>query len=84
MIIINPTQEPTKIVHIAWFPGNTNDPDNITLCELVQEIYPHPDAPNTAVLTRLDIKNHGTYSRRDIMSAPLILLEAAQNNIQHF
>ena len=65
--------------HIAWF---TEDRGNkIALFEVVERFYPHPEAPENAVLSQFETKFVVEYSRGDFECGSSVLLEAAQSTI---
>lgn len=57
-------------------------PDILTLFEIVERTYPHPDAPEDAWITTTEVKDRGSVKGDDRDAAPLWMLYHAQVNIR--
>jgi hypothetical protein len=79
MIILNVTEQPTKKVHLAYY--TVRDGDQISLKEVYEAYYPHPQAPGAAVVSRIEIRMVKKALCPSTEAAPLVLLENAQFNI---
>lgn len=78
---VNTTQEPKKKKHICYTvskKSSFNEPDQWSLNAIEWWTYPHPDAPEDAVITIIVSVNKGI---RFINDTQCILLDAAQRNI---
>lgn len=76
---INSNINPIKTEHICYY--SKLEDNKITLFEVVKEFYPHPEAPEDMLITKIDthrIRNVLLHTRD---SAALELLLSAQNNI---
>ncbi len=66
--------------HICYFTKRGEK--NILKLMVVEEVYyKHPEAPEIALLPRIETREVGEASRLSQEGAPFVLLEAAQNNI---
>ena len=78
---VNSENPPISIKHIAWMvQEDPLDSDNFLLIEIVQEEYPHPDAPEHA---RIFLRNEHVcklVKKTDRKASSLFLLMAAENN----
>lgn len=77
MIIINIEEKPISVKHICWFTKESTSLE-IVFCEVVEEIYRHPQAPEDATISKI-----ATYVRKEGLRTSLpecVLLEAAQRN----
>lgn len=83
-IIFNVEGVPKKVKPISFFV--TRDGNKYSLYKFVEEYYQHPDVPEEEVgvsVTRYDIRHVCTYYDYDPKCSPLIVLYAAQINIDH-
>ena len=74
--------DPIDERHVAWFTTTSGtNADDILLMEVVECTYWHPQAPLEAKLKVLETRHRGRHSRYFSENAPIILVEAAQNNM---
>jgi hypothetical protein len=79
VMLINVTKEPLKVRHICYFVRpNYFDSRILDLYEVVVRTYPHPEAPEDAVIDMTDIDHLGEYPPSDGLTPNLILLEACE------
>lgn len=71
---------PRKTKHICWTTRDEAD-NEISLIEIIEVSYPHPEAEDFATISVLETVYHGKYKRHEIGASPLILMEAVENNI---
>ena len=71
---------PLKTKHICFY--TTKDHDEITLMEMIEEVYPHPDAPQEAVIQLITYRVICSHTRTTERAANMVLLEAAQKACQ--
>ena len=79
MFILNvdPADELSR-VHISFF--TTAESDKISLWEVEEIFFRHPEARNEALISKIDIRKLKTVSRTSMDAGSIVLLEAAQNN----
>jgi hypothetical protein len=78
---VNTDQIPLSTKHLSFFASK--DADNIHLHEVVEETYPHPEAPECAVIQLITTRFIEQFSRLDKRASAAILLEAAQNQCMY-
>lgn len=78
LLLINKTESPSKTRHICYYVKE--DGNNLILCEIVENWYKHPDAPEDAYVQLLEDIRVKTYKKWDEKAGELMLLLAAQNN----
>lgn len=81
-LVINTDQFPIKTKHVAFYTSVDEARENISLREVLECFYPHPEAPEEVLISRLETKHIISFSLRDERSAALALLDHAQNNIK--
>jgi hypothetical protein len=82
-VFVNTEQKPIKEEVVGYFTTATYQgrKECIRLNVMKKVFYPHPDGPELMVFVyRDDII--GEFARSELEAAPLILLEAAQKNIE--
>lgn len=75
MVMFNITVEPLKIVHLGYI--TTDSGESITLKEVVEVTYPHPDSPDIATVTNIQVRDVTCMDRKSLDSGPAILIEAS-------
>lgn len=79
-VFVNSEDMPIKTEHVCYFTTNEESGD-ISLCEVVYEHYPHPDAPQDAIIKLTTTKHICTHSRTSQRGAQLVLMEASQESM---
>lgn len=79
-VFVNSEDMPIKTEHVCYFTTNAGFGE-ISLYEVVYEHYPHPDAPQDAVIKLTTIKHICTHSRISQRGAQLVLMEASQESM---
>lgn len=82
MIIINIEEESVDSKHIAWFVEREKHDQVISLYEVKEVYYNHPQSNNNATISRLETYCICKHKITEIDAAPLLLLEYATNNIK--
>ena len=77
---VNTEQQPIKTEHICYFTSAffQDGREKIALKAIVKDYYPHPDAPQDAVVSVIREALVSTYLRHEVRAANAVLLEAAQ------
>lgn len=75
---INTEELPLSIRTICYY--TKSNLDTIAVFRVIEETYPHPDAPEDASVTVTKTELVKKYNRYEVHAAYAILLEAAQNN----
>lgn len=54
---VNSEEKPVSVKHICWYATKVQDSDGmfLQLCEVVEETYKHPDAPDDAFVKKIDV-----------------------------
>lgn len=78
-VIINIDKSPVKREHISY--GISCYGPNITLKEIENVFYEHPDSQGMALIQRIEERVICTYNKGQIEAAPLLLLKNALDNI---
>jgi len=73
---VNTNQEPVKTRHVCFY--TIDNGQEISLIEVKEVFFPHPDAPEVAIVSVFQNFHRGSRKRTDFNCAPLIILEAAQ------
>lgn len=73
---INIDQTPISTHHICYF--TKDEGQEISLMQVVEETYPHPDASEHAVLTITRVRTVKTRKRIEFNAAHFLLMEAQQ------
>jgi hypothetical protein len=82
MIILQNDAKPIKTRHIAFFTRDDGYGDNeITLYEVVENTYPHPQAPDLAVLSDIEVNRVKTYHKCSIDAAGPFLVKHADESM---
>ena len=79
---VNTDQIPIKTQHVCFYTRVGSDSNKISLLEVYIETYPHPDAPEDAVVSVTQTRVIKEYNRVDNKAASSVLLEAAQKNCE--
>jgi len=82
MINLSINNDPSNLVrsrHICYFTESKDD--YISLYEVVEEFYKHPEAPTVGLVPVIVTHLIESLQRTGRKAAALVLLEAAQNNI---
>jgi hypothetical protein len=79
---LEPIAEKSK--HLCYIANRfSNDgKEMIRLSEVIDQCYPHPAAPKDAVIFIVETHSLAEFGINDPKAAPLILLEAANNNLK--
>ncbi|MFW6046311.1 MAG: hypothetical protein ACOCP4_00710 [Candidatus Woesearchaeota archaeon] len=77
-IVFNITHELVYQKHISWTVGE--DGDTMILYEIVENYYPHPQAPDDALISKIEFVERKRVSN-EIEKAPLKILKNALDNI---
>ncbi|KKN99065.1 hypothetical protein LCGC14_0143120 [marine sediment metagenome] len=81
MIITVINEKPVSEKHISWFTKPASEGKYITLYEVVEQLYQHPQAPDEAVIPVLTTRQVHSALRSSLEGASLVLFEAAQTVI---
>ena len=79
MIIINVSEEVIKEKHICYFTQIKECEGKIALYEVYEAFYKHPEAPEQALIQRIETRVIAAFNRNSVKASNLILLEAANN-----
>ncbi len=77
---------PKKTKHICFYvqkKQNFGGEDTLQLLEIVEEFYPHPQAPDDALVPLYNIHLVKELRKSDPEAAVLVLLEANEKSIQY-
>lgn len=77
---VNTVDSPFKTRHICYF--TRGDGEKFELCEVVEEYYPHPDAPDDAMVQCLKVYNRDEQKITSIKSGPLVQSWGAENTLR--
>ena len=77
---VNSEEPPLKVKHICYF--TTRDGDGFVLWELVEEYFPHPDAPDEAILPCYNIYSRDKRNLTENACGPLIQSWAMENTLK--
>lgn len=78
---VNTDDMPIEVKHVCFFSKrDKTSHDSISLFEIVDEKYPHPEAPDDAFIWLTTTRCLGSYKINGERAAPLLLLEHAQQN----
>lgn len=75
---VNAEQPPISVRHICYFTSQAFEIDEINLNEVYEATYPHPDAPDTAIVYLTTTRLVKTVKRSDYQGAHILLMEAQQ------
>lgn len=73
---VNTDQRPSSVKHISFYTSGSGD--DICLHEIIEETYPHPDAPDEATVTRTTTRFVESHHKESEKASHIVLLEAAQ------
>ena len=76
---VNTTNPPVKVIHLGWIAKVGLE--EAQLSEIVEEWYPHPDAPDISFIQLVRIHIRETAKRGTGNAAKIELLHHAQTNI---
>jgi hypothetical protein len=79
-IIINIEENIIEKKHISYYVKLDNP--KITLYEVYEAYYIHPDSENQALISRIETEKISSYNVNELKAAPLMLLNYALNNIK--
>ena len=82
ILVLNPTEEPLEKKHIAYY-WSANWPF-VTLHEVVEAKYKHPQAPEDMWITKLETRTLKTYHSESSEAAPINLLKFASQNLENY
>ena len=74
---VNSEQPPIKTRHICYYATDAGNGE-INLCEVFEATYPHPEAPQDAVIPVIDYRVVKTVRRQQYQAAHIVLMEAQQ------
>lgn len=77
---VNTSDPPLYTKHICYF--TRGDGTEFELCEVVEEYFPHPDAPDDATIQCLNIYNRDKRKLVDCRSGPLIQSWGSENTLK--
>lgn len=77
---VNTMQDPLNVKHICYYTTDGIQGNEIALCEVIEAIYPHPDAPDESTIKVTQTQLVRTMKRLDYKAAYVVLMEAQQNN----
>jgi hypothetical protein len=75
---VNAEQPPIKVKHICYFTSPNIESDKINLNEVYEATYPHPEAPEDAVIMLTTTRLVKTMRRSAYDGAHILLMEAQQ------
>jgi hypothetical protein len=78
LLVIN--EDFVKEEHICWQVDNSGD-GNISLYEVVNRTYRHPEAPEDAFIKVIEVVLRSTVKKNDSKAAPMFLLANAEENL---
>ena len=78
-IILNTEQRPVKERHIAFYACE-KDLEDITIGEVVEAFYPHPDT-NEILISRLEMRSGKTEKKTSSSASPIQLVLLADKNM---
>jgi hypothetical protein len=79
-IIINIEEDIIEKKHISYYVKL--DSPKITLYEVYEAYYTHPNSKNQPLISRIETKKVKSYNVNELKAAPLMLLNYALNNIK--
>ena len=74
---VNSEVPPVKTEHICYYTQSL-EPDTIDLMQVVKETYPHPEAPDNAIVELITTKLVKRERVRDTLAAHIVLMKAQQ------
>jgi hypothetical protein len=81
-ILLCTTGKPVKRKHICWnyWEGHDSNKPFIVLEEIVENYYPHPEAPEHALIQQIEREEVVRFDQLTIKAAPVLLLKHANDN----
>lgn len=81
-ILLCTTGKPVARKHICWnfWEGTENKRPFIVLTEIVENSYPHPEAPEHAVIQQIEQEEITRFDLPSSKAAGILLLKYAQEN----
>lgn len=77
--LLNTTEEPVKRRHISW--SIKTEPESIILYEIEECYYRHPQAPNDAIIGRIEENERIRCHLQSAAASPLLVLLHTLNTI---
>ena len=77
---VNTVNPPLQVKHICYF--TRGDGEKFVLYEVVEEYFPHPDAPDDAMVQCLKVYNRDEKRITSIKSGPLVQSWGAENTLR--
>ena len=77
-LLLNTDQFPIEEKHVAFFTQENGY--DITLMEVVEAFYPHPNAPKDAKISRLEIRTVAKEKTNSFRAAGINLVKYANDN----
>jgi hypothetical protein len=84
IILLNPEEEPLKKNHISWKVEKDDHNNEITLYEIIECLYDHPQAPGEALIPRIEVERVITYKMSREEAAPLLIFDFTSTNLNFF
>lgn len=81
-LILNTDQHPIKEKHVAF--RAVRESDDLLLYEVVEAFYPHPQAPEEATISRLEIKFKAKEKTNSERGAYINLILLADQNAKFY
>jgi len=75
---VNSEQPPLKVKHLCYYTTPNIESDKINLMEVYEAHYPHPEAPDDAIIHLTTTRLVKTLRRSDYDCAHVVLMEAQQ------
>lgn len=75
---VNAEQPPIKVKHLCYYAAPDIESDKINLVEVYEAHYPHPEAPEDAIISLITTRLVKTMRRSDYSAAHIVLMEAQQ------
>lgn len=80
---VNAEQPPIKVKHICYYTSENIQSDMIDLMEVYEAHYPHPEAPQEAIIPLITTRLVKTARRLAYDGAHILLMEAHQKACRH-
>jgi hypothetical protein len=79
LVPINNETAPVRTKHICWYTKDNGR--EITLFELVENFYEHPQAPDCALFPVYETVRHNTFIKGEHKASPLTLMQHMQATV---
>ena len=79
---VNTEQKPIKVEHICYYPVDGGE--NVRLCQVVREYYPHPTHPEYAQVCLTNVINVAEFKKTDVKSGKIMSLLYAENGLRDY